>query len=123
MGPLRKHAFGEAMKNIYVGNLNIASTEDEIRNLFQAYGAVQAVTILKDRDTGRSRGFAFIEMANDDEARLAISALNGTLFAQQLLSINEARSKHENLDGTTPVEHRKDTRETLHTRKHREHRY
>jgi RNA recognition motif-containing protein len=111
------------MKNIYVGNLNVAVTEDEVRGLFQAYGAVATVTLVKDRDTSRSRGFAFVEMPNDGEAEAAINALNGTPFGQQPLTVNEARSKHESLNGKAAVEQRKHSRETLPTRTHRQHRY
>jgi RNA recognition motif-containing protein len=81
------------MKNIYVGNLDHSSTEDQLQQLFQPYGAVQAVTIVKDRDTGASRGFGFVEMTNDGEAQKAIAALNGTQLGGRTLNINEARPK------------------------------
>jgi RNA recognition motif-containing protein len=110
------------MKNIYVGNLDFQATEDELRALFQAQGSIQAVTLVKDRDTGRSRGFAFVEMANDSEAEAAIRSLNGTLLHERQLSINEARPKRELLSDKTPAERRKRVREPLHTRAHREHR-
>src|SRR5688572_33041399 len=81
------------MKNIYVGNLDHGATEDQLQQLFQAHGAVQTVTIVKDRDTGASRGFAFVEMVNDGEADKAIAALNGTQLGGRALNINEARPK------------------------------
>ena len=81
------------MKNIYVGNLSHSSTESELQQLFQTHGAVQTVTIVKDRDTGASRGFGFVEMANDAEAAKAIAALNGAQLGGRTLNINEARPK------------------------------
>jgi RNA recognition motif-containing protein len=64
------------MKNIFVGNLDPAVTEQELRSLFRTYGTVETVTLVEDRDTGALRGFAFIEMPNDEEAGAAIQALN-----------------------------------------------
>ncbi len=66
------------MKNIFVGNLDFRETEDSIRSLFEPHGTVERVSLVTDRETGRSRGFAFIEMTNPDEADRAISALNVT---------------------------------------------
>lgn len=83
------------MKNIFVGNLDFGATEDQIRSLFEAYGAVDRVSIKTDRDTGRSRGFAFVEMANEAEAERAIAALNGTNLGGRALNVNEARPKTE----------------------------
>lgn len=111
------------MKNIFVGNLGPAITEHQLRTLFQAYGAVESVTLVEDRDTGAPRGFAFIEMPNDGEADAAIQALNGTLVGQQPITINEARSKHEALNGKPEVERRTHQRDTLEKRAHRRHRY
>ena len=79
------------MKNIYVGNLSFDSSEDQVRSLFEAYGAVDKVSIITDRDTGQPRGFAFVEMADDDAANKAIEALNGTNLGGRNLNINEAR--------------------------------
>jgi cold-inducible RNA-binding protein len=81
------------MKNIYVGNLDFNITEDELRQAFAAYGRVDNVTILKDRDTGQPRGFGFVEMANDEEAEKAINGLNGTQLGSRMLNVNEARPK------------------------------
>jgi RNA recognition motif-containing protein len=81
------------MKNIYIGNLDYSTTEDQLRTLFLAHGPVETVTIVRDRDTGQPRGFAFLEMSNDGEAEKAIHALNGTLLGGRTLNVNEARSK------------------------------
>jgi RNA recognition motif-containing protein len=81
------------MKNIYVGNLDFNVTEDELRQAFAAYGQVENVTVLKDRDTGQPRGFGFVEMANDEEAEKAISAMNGYQLGARALNVNEARPK------------------------------
>jgi len=81
------------MKNIYVGNLDFNVSEDELRQAFAAYGQVDNVTILKDRDTGQPRGFGFVEMAYDEEAEKAISGINGTQLGSRVLNVNEARPK------------------------------
>jgi cold-inducible RNA-binding protein len=81
------------MKNIFVGNLDFGATESSIRSLFEPYGAVERVNLVTDRDTGRSRGFAFVEMTNPAEADRAIDALNGTNVGGRSLNINEARPK------------------------------
>jgi len=81
------------MKNIYVGNLSYNATEDEIRSLFEAYGPVDRVSIVTDRDTGQPRGFAFVEMTDDEAATKAMEALNGTKIGGRNLNINEARPK------------------------------
>ena len=109
--------------NIFAGNLTSEVTEDDLRLLFQVFGSVRSVTLVKDRDTAQFRGFAFIEMPNDDEAKQAIAALNGTILKEQKLTINEARPKGENLDGDSPDERRKAGRQELNTRSHRKHRY
>ena len=83
------------MKNIFVGNLDFGATEDAIRTLFETYGTVDRVSIKTDRDTGRSRGFAFVEMSDEGEADRAITALNGTNLGGRALNINEARPKTE----------------------------
>jgi RNA recognition motif-containing protein len=83
------------MKNLYVGNLPHSTTEAELRNLFEAHGAVEKITLVTDRDTGRSRGFGFVEMTNASEADAAIAALNGTDLGGRTLTINEAKPKSE----------------------------
>ena len=81
------------MTNIYVGNLDFATHEDQLQTLFAAYGAVKTVTAVTDRDTGQSRGFAFVEMTSGGEARDAIRALNGSVHGGRALIVNEARPK------------------------------
>jgi cold-inducible RNA-binding protein len=83
------------LKNIFVGNLDFGVREEAVRGLFETYGTVERVSIMTDRETGRSRGFAFVEMANDSEAERAITALNGTNLSGRALNVNEARPKAE----------------------------
>ena len=83
------------MKNIFVGNLDFGATEESVRSLFEEYGTVERVSVMKDRDTGRSRGFGFVEMTNAEEADRAINALNGTNFGGRALNVNEARPKSD----------------------------
>jgi RNA recognition motif-containing protein len=83
------------VKNIFVGNLDFAATESSIRGLFEPYGNIERVNLITDRDTGRSRGFAFVEMTDPAEADRAIAALNGTELDGRALNINEARPKSE----------------------------
>ena len=81
--------------NIYVGNLSYDMTEAELRTAFTAHGEVDSVRIITDRDSGRSKGFGFVEMPNDDEARTAIDALNGTELKGREVKVNEARPRQE----------------------------
>ena len=81
------------MKSLYVGNMGTGTTEDELRKAFTVYGAVQTVSIINDRDTGRPRGFAFVEMESDKEAHEALLALNGSTLGGSTLTVNEARPK------------------------------
>jgi cold-inducible RNA-binding protein len=81
------------MKNLYVGNLPHSTTDSELRNLFSAHGAVENVSIITDRETGRSRGFAFVEMPDSGEAEKAIAALNGSDLGGRTLNVNEAKPK------------------------------
>ena len=83
------------MKNIFVGNLDFNTSEEELRKVFEAYGQVDRVTILTDRDTGRSRGFGFVEMANAEEGDKAIAGVNGAQIGGRTLNVNEARPKAE----------------------------
>ena len=83
------------MKNIFVGNLSFGATEDAIRSLFEAYGAVSRVNLVTDRETGRARGFGFVEMTNPSEGDKAIAALNGREVDGRALTINEARPKED----------------------------
>jgi cold-inducible RNA-binding protein len=83
------------MKNIFVGNLNFGATEAAVRSLFEAYGSVERVNIITDRDTGQPRGFGFVEMTANAEADRAISELNGRDLDGRALNVNEARPKTE----------------------------
>ncbi|HWX39518.1 MAG TPA: RNA-binding protein [Blastocatellia bacterium] len=85
-------------KRIYVGNLSYQTTEGDLANLFEQIGEVESVSIITDRDTGRSKGFAFVEMGNDD-ADKAIADLNGTEFNGRALTVNEARPRQERSGG------------------------
>jgi cold-inducible RNA-binding protein len=87
------------LKNIFVGNLNFNTSEDELRQMFEAHGQVDRVSIMTDRETGRSRGFGFVEMANAEEAERAIAALNGMQLGGRTLNVNEARPKPERTGG------------------------
>ena len=87
------------MKNIFVGNLDFNTSEDELRTMFEAYGQVDRVSIMTDRDTGRSRGFGFVEMANAEDGEKAIAALNGSQLGGRTLNVNEARPKVERSGG------------------------
>ena len=79
------------MKKIYVGNFSFHMTEQELRALFEPFGAIDSASVATDRDTGRSRGFGFVQMPNDDEAEKAMTALNGKDSGGRALTVNEAR--------------------------------
>jgi RNA recognition motif-containing protein len=81
--------------NIYVGNLSREVTEEELRQAFETFGQVTSVNIIKDRYSGESRGFGFVEMAMKSEAQAAISGLNGTSLGERTLSVSEARPRSE----------------------------
>src|SRR5689334_11741901 len=87
------------MKNIFVGNLSFQTTEDDLRELFEPFGEVSRVQIVTDRDTGRSRGFAFVEMADDDAGNKAIDAVNGKELSGRQLNVNEAQPKGDRSSG------------------------
>ena len=87
------------MKNIFVGNLNFNTSEEELRQMFEVHGQVDRVSIMTDRDTGRSRGFGFVEMTNAEEGDKAIAALNGSQIGGRTLNVNEARPKPERTGG------------------------
>ena len=80
---------------IYVGNLSYQVSEEDLQGAFGAYGKVESVTIIRDRDTGRSKGFGFVEMPTSTEAQTAINSLNGTELQQRALTVNEARPREE----------------------------
>ena len=79
--------------NIYVGNLSFGSSENDLRAEFEAYGEVTSVKIITDRETGRSRGFAFVEMSDDGAAQTAIEALNGKPIDGRPVNVNQARRR------------------------------
>lgn len=87
------------MKNIFVGNLDFTATDSSVRSAFERYGTVDRVNLITDRDTGRSRGFAFVEMSNSEEANNAIAGLNGAELDGRALNVNEARPKTEGAGG------------------------
>ena len=85
--------------NIYVGNVSFDATEEQLRDLFAQYGEVSSAKLITDRDSGRPRGFGFVEMPNDEEANAAISALHETEMLGRKLNISEARPRTENRGG------------------------
>jgi cold-inducible RNA-binding protein len=102
----------EAMTNIYVGNLDFTTSEDQLRAVFSTYGAVETVRIVTDRDTGQPRGFAFVEMTSAGQAQDAIRTLRGSVQGGRALLVNEAR----------PKLYRNREHESLAIRNHRAHR-
>ena len=84
---------GSSRVNIYVGNISYNSTEDDLREAFGQYGEVTAVRVITDRDTGRAKGFGFVEMSDDDQAREAMQALDGNDFMGRDIKVNEARPR------------------------------
>jgi cold-inducible RNA-binding protein len=90
---LRNTSQDEPVINIFVGNLDSSASEQQLYSLFERYGSVESVTIVKDRNTGEVRGFAFVEMTQDSEAQAAIASLNGTRLNERTLRVNEARPK------------------------------
>ncbi len=81
--------------NIYVGNLSFKTTDASLREAFQAHGQIESARVVMDRDSGRSKGFGFVEMPNREEAMAAINALNGTQLEDRSINVNEARPKPE----------------------------
>lgn len=81
------------MKKIFVGNLSFSATESAVRSMFEAYGSVESVSLITDRDTGQARGFGFVEMGDNTEADRAIAELNGRELDGRALNVNEARPK------------------------------
>jgi RNA recognition motif-containing protein len=82
-------------KRLYVGNLTYSTTDAALRQMFEAHGSVTSAQVIMDRDTGRSKGFGFVEMGSDQEAQAAIAALNGKQVDGRALTVNEARPKTE----------------------------
>ena len=85
--------------NIYIANLNYATKSESLQALFAEYGEVTSANVITDRETGRSRGFGFVEMTNDEDGKKAIEALNGVDFEGKTITVNEARPKTERRDG------------------------
>jgi cold-inducible RNA-binding protein len=92
---------------IFVGSLALTTTEAELRQVCTHYGRVERVQILQDRETGRSRGFGFVEMPNTAEAQAAIAGLNGRSLGGRLLTVNEARPREERREPRRPREERR----------------
>jgi RNA recognition motif-containing protein len=86
---------GEIQMNIYVGNLSYTVTEDDLRQAFEAYGQVTSASIIKDKFSGQSKGFGFVEMPSQEEARAAVTAMNGKEMKGRNLSVNEARPRSD----------------------------
>ena len=82
-------------RKLYVGNLSFKATDDDLRNLFARIGSVESAQVVTDRETGRTRGFGFVDMATDDEAQKAIEALDGTSFMERILTVNLARPQEK----------------------------
>jgi RNA recognition motif-containing protein len=82
--------------NIYVGNLNFKLSEDDLKGIFEEFGAVSSVKIITDKYSGRSKGFGFVEMENDEEAKAAIDGLNGKEVDTRVIVVNEARPRKDN---------------------------
>ena len=82
-------------KKIYVGNLSYDVTDSALEQLFAAHGTVQSAQVIMDRDTGRSKGFGFVEMSSDQEAKAAIAALNGAQVGGRSLTVNEAKPRED----------------------------
>jgi cold-inducible RNA-binding protein len=87
------------MRNLFVGNLSFQTTEGDLTALFEPFGEIARIQLMTDRDTGRSRGFAFVEMANDDAAAKAVAELNGKEVDGRALNVNEAKPKPERSSG------------------------
>ena len=85
--------------NIYVGNMSYNTTEDQLRQAFEAFGEVSSVRIITDRDSGRPKGFAFVEMPSQDESTAAINGLNGQDLDGRTLNVNEAKPRNDNRGG------------------------
>ena len=95
-------SLGEPCVNIFVGNLAFTTTEQDLRQLFEPYGTGETVRMMTDRETGRSRGFGFVEMPDSHAAHSAIDALNGTQVAGRALTVNEARPREPRREPPQP---------------------
>ncbi len=95
---MRVHLITIKKMKLYVGNLSYQATEQELTDLFSAYGEITSVNIIKDKFTGRAKGFAFVEMSDDSSANNAIQSLNETEFKQRKMIVNEAKPRENNND-------------------------
>jgi len=95
-------SLGDADVNIFVGNLAFTTTEEDLRQLFEPCGTVDTIRMMTDRDTGRSRGFGFVEMPDSGAAQSAVDALNGTPLAGRALTVNEARPREPRREPRQP---------------------
>jgi cold-inducible RNA-binding protein len=86
-------------KNLYVGNLSYDATDSDLQKMFEEFGTVGTAKVIKDRETGRPRGFGFVEMLSDQEAQAAISALNGKEVGGRALTVNEAKPREDRVGG------------------------
>jgi cold-inducible RNA-binding protein len=100
--PVSIRVLGDRCVNIFVGNLAFTTTEQDLLQLFEPYGSVDATRIMTDRETGRSRGFGFVEMPDNRAAQMAIDALNGTSLAGRALTVNEARPREPRREPRQP---------------------
>ena len=85
--------------NIYIGNLNYRVRENDLKGILEEYGTLESVKLVKDRETGKSKGFAFAEMSNDSEAKRAIEELNGASFDKKVISVAVARPREDRAEG------------------------
>lgn len=100
------------MQNIFIGNLAPKTSPQQLRDIFAAFGEVLSVSLVKNRDTGDPRGFAFVEMSSEAEAKRAIAAVHGSLIDERVVTVNEARPKEQ-----------RNSPSTSQMRRHRDHRY
>jgi|ERR1051325_1366081 RNA recognition motif-containing protein len=97
--PFQKKGLNQSYMNIYVSNLNFKLQDEDLKNVFTSYGEVSSAKVIRDNQSGRSRGFGFVEMPNDDDARAAIEKLNGTEVDGRTIVVNEARPRKEGGNG------------------------
>jgi len=94
-GPIGPARYETVSKKLYVGNLSYDVTQDQLQSMFSPYGSVNSAQIISDRDTGRSKGFGFVEMSSDQEGTAAITGMNGQMMDGRALTVNEAKPKED----------------------------